>query len=118
MYYSHFFLTGCLVKKSCLYFLPNGSTYIILWLRVDKPFFSKGELKIERSEVPVKLFGEQAELWDKTIKKGSHISVEGEIRSFRWKGFNNKLKKVNYTAVELVATRIRLCEFVTENLKE
>jgi len=113
-YYSHFFLTGELDEPPIIEFMPNGVALTTLWIKVDKPYFSKDSLVTETSRVPVKVFGKSADQWGRILQQGTCVSVEGEIRSFSWIGLNTDYEEKAFTIIELVAIRIRICEYVPE----
>lgn len=78
------FLMGRLTRDPEQRFIPSGQGVVQLGIAVNRNFTSNGEKREETTFVDVEAWGQQAELINRYLKKGSPIFIEGRLKFDSW----------------------------------
>jgi single-strand DNA-binding protein len=89
-------LLGRVTMDPDLRYTPSGAAVLGFRIAVDRVWRDKAtdEWKREASFFQVNLWGQAAERLSKTMRKGSAVLVEGQLRSRTWEGKDGEKKSV------------------------
>ena len=89
-------LLGRVTMDPDLRYTPSGAAVLGFRIAVDRAWRDKAtdEWKREASFFQVNLWGQSAERLSKTMRKGSAVLVEGQLRSRSWEGKDGEKKSV------------------------
>jgi len=101
-------LLGRVTMDPDLRYTPSGAAVLGFRIAVDRAWRDKAtdEWKREASFFQVNLWGQGAERLSKTMRKGSAVLVEGQLRSRSWEGKDGEKKSV----VEIYSTRTQVLD--------
>jgi single-strand DNA-binding protein len=89
-------LMGRVTMDPDLRYTPSGAAVLGFRIAVDRSWRDKAtdEWKREASFFQVNLWGQSAERLSKTMRKGSAVLVEGQLRSRSWEGKDGEKRYV------------------------
>jgi single-strand DNA-binding protein len=101
-------LLGRVTMDPDLRYTPSGAAVLGFRIAVDRAWRDKAtdEWKREASFFQVNIWGQSAERLSKTMRKGSAVLVEGQLRSRSWEGKDGEKKSV----VEIYSTRTQVLD--------
>jgi single-strand DNA-binding protein len=101
-------LLGRVTMDPDLRYTPSGAAVLGFRIAVDRVWRDKAtdEWKREASFFQVNLWGQAAERLSKTMRKGSAVLVEGQLRSRSWEGKDGEKKSV----VEIHSSRTQVLD--------
>lgn len=101
-------LMGRVTMDPDLRYTPSGAAVLGFRIAVDRVWRDKAtdEWKREASFFQVNLWGQSAERLSKTMRKGSAVLVEGQLRSRSWEGKDGEKRSV----VEINAMRTQVLD--------
>ena len=101
-------LMGRVTMDPDLRYTPSGAALLGFSIAVDRAWRDKAtdEWKREASFFQVKLWGQAAERLSKTMRKGSAVLVEGQLRSRTWEGKDGEKRYV----VEIHSSRTQVLD--------
>ncbi len=101
-------LLGRATMDPDLRYTPSGAAVLGFRIAVDRVWRDKtsNEWKKEASFFQVNLWGQAAERLSKTMKKGSAVLVEGQLRSRSWEGKDGEKRYV----VEIHSSRTQVLD--------
>lgn len=101
-------LLGRVTMDPDLRYTPSGAAVLGFRIAVDRVWRDKAtdEWKREASFFQVNLWGQSAERLSKTMRKGSAVLVEGQLRSRSWEGKDGEKRSV----VEINAMRTQVLD--------
>ena len=101
-------LLGRVTMDPDLRYTPSGAALLSFSIAVDRAWRDKAtdEWKREASFFQVKLWGQAAERLSKTMRKGSAVLVEGQLRSHTWEGKDGE----KHYVVEINSTRTQVLD--------
>ncbi|HTW90087.1 MAG TPA: single-stranded DNA-binding protein [bacterium] len=101
-------LLGRVTMDPDLRYTPSGAAVLGFRIAVDRVWRDKAtdEWKREASFFQVNLWGQSAERLSKTMRKGSAVLVEGQLRSRSWEGKDGEKKY----AVEIHSSRTQVLD--------
>jgi single-strand DNA-binding protein len=101
-------LMGRVTMDPDLRYTPAGAAVLGFRIAVDRVWRDKAtdEWKREASFFQVNLWGQAAERLSKTMRKGSAVLVEGQLRSRSWEGKDGEKKSV----VEIHSSRTQVLD--------
>ena len=101
-------LMGRVTMDPDLRYTPSGAALLGFSIAVDRAWRDKttDEWKREASFFQVNLWGQAAERLSKTMRKGSAVLVEGQLRSRSWEGKDGEKKSV----VEIHSSRTQVLD--------
>jgi single-strand DNA-binding protein len=101
-------LLGRVTMDPDLRYTPSGAAVLGFRIAVDRAWRDKAtdEWKREASFFQVNLWGQAAERLSKTMRKGSAVLVEGQLRSRSWEGKDGEKKSV----VEIYSSRTQVLD--------
>ena len=101
-------LMGRVTMDPDLRYTPSGAAVLGFRIAVDRVWRDKAtdEWKREASFFQVNLWGQAAERLSKTMRKGSAVLVEGQLRSRSWEGKDGEKKSV----VEIHSSRTQVLD--------
>ena len=101
-------LLGRVTMDPDLRYTPSGAAVLGFRIAVDRVWRDKttDEWKREASFFQVNLWGQSAERLSKTMRKGSAVLVEGQLRSRSWEGNDGEKRYV----VEINASRTQVLD--------
>ncbi len=101
-------LLGRVTMDPDLRYTPSGAAVLGFRIAVDRVWRDKAtdEWKREASFFQVNLWGQGAERLSKTMRKGSAVLVEGQLRSRSWEGKDGEKKY----AVEIHSSRTQVLD--------
>jgi len=101
-------LLGRVTMDPDLRYTPSGAAVLGFRIAVDRVWRDKttDEWKREASFFQVNLWGQAAERLSKTMRKGSAVLVEGQLRSRSWEGKDGEKRSV----VEINSNRTQVLD--------
>jgi len=101
-------LLGRVTMDPDLRYTPSGAAVLGFRIAVDRAWRDKAtdEWKREASFFQVNLWGQAAERLSKTMRKGSAVLVEGQLRSRTWEGKDGE----KHYAVDINSTRTQVLD--------
>jgi len=101
-------LLGRVTMDPDLRYTPSGAAVLGFRIAVDRAWRDKttDEWKREASFFQVNLWGQAAERLSKTMRKGSAVLVEGQLRSRTWEGKDGE----KHYAVDINSTRTQVLD--------
>ena len=101
-------LLGRVTMDPDLRYTPSGAAVLGFRIAVDRVWRDKAtdEWKREASFFQVNLWGQGAERLSKTMRKGSAVLVEGQLRSRSWEGKDGEKRYV----VEIHSSRTQVLD--------
>ncbi|MBM3313424.1 single-stranded DNA-binding protein [candidate division WOR-3 bacterium] len=101
-------LLGRVTMDPDLRYTPSGAAVLGFRIAVDRVWRDKAtdEWKREASFFQVNLWGQAAERLSKTMRKGSAVLVEGQLRSRSWEGKDGEKRYV----VEIHSSRTQVLD--------
>jgi len=101
-------LLGRVTMDPDLRYTPSGAAVLGFRIAVDRAWRDKAtdEWKREASFFQVNLWGQSAERLSKTMRKGSAVLVEGQLRSRTWEGKDGEKRYV----VEIHSSRTQVLD--------
>ncbi len=101
-------LLGRVTMDPDLRYTPSGAAVLGFRIAVDRVWRDKAtdEWKREASFFQVNLWGQSAERLSKTMRKGSAVLVEGQLRSRSWEGKDGEKRYV----VEIHSSRTQVLD--------
>ncbi len=101
-------LLGRVTMDPDLRYTPSGAAVLGFRIAVDRAWRDKNtdEWRREASFFQVNLWGQAAERLSKTMRKGSAVLVEGQLRSRSWEGKDGEKRY----AVEVNSTRTQVLD--------
>ena len=101
-------LLGRVTMDPDLRYTPSGAAVLGFRIAVDRVWRDKAtdEWKREASFFQVNLWGQAAERLSKTMRKGSAVLVEGQLRSRTWEGKDGEKRYV----VEIHSSRTQVLD--------
>ena len=101
-------LLGRVTMDPDLRYTPSGAALLGFSIAVDRAWRDKAtdEWKREASFFQVKLWGQAAERLSKTMRKGSAVLVEGQLRSHTWESKDGE----KHYVVEINSTRTQVLD--------
>jgi single-strand DNA-binding protein len=101
-------LLGRATMDPDLRYTPSGAAVLGFRIAVDRVWRDKAsdEWKREASFFQVNLWGQSAERLSKTMRKGSAVLVEGQLRSRSWEGKDGEKRYV----VEIHSSRTQVLD--------
>jgi len=101
-------LLGRVTMDPDLRYTPSGAAVLGFRIAVDRVWRDKAtdEWKREASFFQVNLWGQGAERLSKTMRKGSAVLVEGQLRSRSWEGKDGEKRSV----VEINSNRTQVLD--------
>ncbi|HRH26242.1 MAG TPA: single-stranded DNA-binding protein [Candidatus Paceibacterota bacterium] len=104
MYLNKAFLIGNLTRDPELRSLPSGGKVASISIATNRVWKDKNGVKQESADYHnVVVFGAQAEIVEKYLKKGSSLMVEGRIQTRSWDAADGSKKY----RTEIVADRVQ-----------
>lgn len=98
------FLIGRLVKDPEIRYTPNGTAVAKFSIANNVPFVQNNEKKEYVNYFDVNVWGNQALICEKYLKKGKQVAIIGVLRQNRW---NDKTTGQTRSKIEITATAVQ-----------